>query len=291
MINKLLSIKKDRNIIIYKVEFKEKELKDYLNYLDSIYGYEEKNKITALIFKEDRLLTAGRYDFMKKHCEVLPQFTKLEELSKFDDNVSNWKVEIIVHFYSKINKILTKTFMTKDKLINATELIKLGNHLAGCNNHFIFNKMLDINDDNKEWNDPSRVFLKKDEYYNYVKFKKAEINVDDVALNKFEEIRLSKDIDEIMENIQRIIKIEQIGMFPITNNPSNIEKIMTIFGERNKDFEYFYGSLENAEINLNASHFFNDIKDELCEKYDPENETIISRENDYYKKVKSFLKF
>ena len=92
MVDRILSIQEGRNIIVYKISYNENEFKNYLDYLESLYGYREKIEINALV-SEDKLLTAGKYDDLKKYCRVLDEFEILKELDKDEYGIKNYCYE------------------------------------------------------------------------------------------------------------------------------------------------------------------------------------------------------
>lgn len=291
MATKLLSLQKDNNIIVYSIEYTEKELDDYLKYLSSLYGYKEKATIEAEII-EGKVLSMKKYDLLKKYCKVDEQYKVIEELGQVDDITKRSKIEITVRYYSILVEILRDAFASKEPLVNGTDLIKLTNHVLGYSNNFVFNKMIDLNEKNKAWDDPSRGFLNLDEYNRYIAYKKRSINEDTIKLNKFENKRISKDIDEIITNLRSIFKIEQIGMFPAQLEGPKVLEILKVFGYRNIEFEFFFGSLENMPINIDGANKLNNMAEEIIETYNTENiENDIKSKIEHYGKVKSFLNF
>lgn len=291
MTTKLLPIKKDNNIIIYSLSYDEESLSNYINYLSSLYSYSEKNTIITTICK-DKVLSMGKFDYLKKYCKIDEKYRLIEELDRIDSETVGAKIEINVTYYSFISKIIEDTFLTKEPLINTTKIIKLTNHLLEEKNNFKFNKLLDLNENNKAWDDPTRAYLSLDEYNKYVNYKINSINLDDIKLNKFENSRIRNNIVEIIERLQELFKIEQIGMFPIEEDLSKLNELLTIFGERNQEFENFYGSLEDAKVVIDGAVLLNQMKEEICSLYniDEKEQNIKKKINHYMNQgIKSFL--
>lgn len=291
MVTKILAIQKGNNVIVYSVDYKKSELKNYLDHLTSLYSHEKKAIITTEII-DGKVLSMSKYDLLKKYCDVDEEYTVIEELGNVDEITKLSKIEITVRYRSMVSEIIKEVFMNDKPLINTTELIKLTNHVLGFSNFFLFNKMLDLDEKNKAWNDPSRGFLNITEYNNYLKYKQKSVNVDNIKLNKVEEGRIKKDMSKIIEELHSIINIEQIGMFPIQSNDNSLLEILRIFGERNTEFELFYDSLEDVDINLNGASKLENYKEEILNTYDcSHKEDLIKEKIDHYSKVKSFLKF
>ena len=291
MVNKLLSIKKDNNIIVYNVKFDEKELQDYLDYLSLIYGYKEKTVINTSIINNVPL-SMGKYDYMKNICKVKPEYKVIKELGMVDPTTKKAKIEITVAYYSMLSEMLRQVFLSKEPLINATKLIKLTNHLLEMPNNFTFNKLLDLNVHNKSWDDPGRGFLNLAEYERYIDFQMRSVNADDIKLNKLEKARIKQDISEIIEKLDYIFTIVQIGMFPIEKELPPVQEVLKIYGERNEEFEYFYGSLDNVPINIDGANLINDLINDISKKYSAGvHEDKTKQKINHYSKVKSFLKF
>lgn len=291
MTTKLLSIKKDNNIVIYSLNYEEKELTNYLEYLSNLYGYDEKSIVESLVMN-GKLLSMGKFDFMKKYCKVAEQYEIIDTLENIDLSTKRVKVQINVRYFSMVSEILKQVFMTDEILINSTELFRLFNHLLNRENNFTFNKFLDLREKNKEWNDPSRGFLDFNEYKRYVAYKMNNINVDSVKLNKKEKHIIIENIDNIINQLQSIFKIEQIGMFPIQDKLPDVQQVLKIYGERNQEFEYFYGTLEDVDINLDGAKIINETVDKICSSYsiDSHEETIKNKIN-RHSKINPFLQF
>lgn len=291
MTTKLLPIKKDNNVIIYSLSFEEKKMKDYINYLSDLYSYNEKNIIVTSLCN-NKVLSMGRFDLLKKYCKVDENYRLIKELDRIDSDIVKAKIEINVTYYSMLSKILEQAFLNQEPLINTTEIIKLTNHLLCLENNFKFSKLLDLNELNKAWDDPSRGFLSLDEYDKYVSYKIRSINNDDIKLNKFENLRIRNNIIEVIEKLQELFKIEQIGMFPIEENPTKLNELLTIFGMRNQEFEAFYGTLENAEVVIDGAVLLNNMEEEICSLYniDAKEQNIKKKINHYMNQgINSFL--
>lgn len=291
MTTKLLSIKKDNNIIIYCLKYEEKDLMDYLKFLSKLYSYNEQNVIESILMN-DKLLSMGKFDYMKKYCEVSEQFRIINTLEDIDSNTKRVKAEINVRYFSMVSEILKEVFLTEDILINTTELIRLFNHILNRENNFTFNKVLDLYEKRKEWNDPSRGILDFDQYEKYVAYRMRSINVDKMRLTEKQNAKILKNIDEIIKQLSSMFEIEQIGMFPIQEKLPVIEEILKIYGERNQEFEYFYGTLEDTDINIDGAKIINEMADEICGLYsiDRQEETIKNKINHRPKKI-PFLQF
>lgn len=291
MTTKLLSIKKDNNIIIYCLKYEEKDLMDYLKFLSKLYSYNEQNVIESILMN-DKLLSMGKFDYMKKYCEVSEQFRIINTLEDIDSNTKRVKAEINVRYFSMVSEILKEVFLTEDILINTTELIRLFNHILNRENNFTFNKVLDLYEKRKEWNDPSRGILDFDQYEKYVAYRMRSINVDKMRLTEKQNAKILKNIDEIIKQLSSMFEIEQIGMFPIQEKLPVIEEILKIYGERNQEFEYFYGTLEDTDINIDGAKIINEMADKICGLYsiDRQEETIKNKINHRPKKI-PFLQF
>ncbi|HPF83370.1 MAG TPA: hypothetical protein PLV83_04325 [Bacilli bacterium] len=290
MDNKLLAIKKDNNIIIYNVSFNKNDISDYVKYLEQYYGYNEKCKNETTIIK-DKAISMGKYDFMKKYCKINENYKVLEDIKVFSDTTKLSLIEFEVHYYSMVSKALEDMLLNDKKLINTTELLKLCNHLYGYRNNFEFNEILDLNGKNRNWDDPSRYLFNSDDYKQHIGLKKNMLNEDDVKLNKIENKRIYEDLATIVERIKTMLKIEQIGMFPIEKEMPRINEILTIFGKRNEEFEFLYGTLENQPVDISGARIINQLNSEIVSDYDYPVDNPAKEKINLLSQVNSFLKF
>ena len=182
-------------------------------------------------------------------------------------------------------------FLACGVLINATDFIKLISLIDGFELDFEFNKILDLNDKTITWDEIAKYSKSEEEYRKYVEYKRKRININDIKLNKNESKRISEDIYGIIDNLYKFFNIEQIAMFPITDNLTEVQEILRIFGLRNRDFESCYGSLDECSINIHGSSIINALADTICNSYAKQKKEINHDKEKYFSKVKSFFKF
>lgn len=290
--NKLLSVKKDNNIVIYSVTYDEDRLVGYINSLEKFYGYSESPTINTQV-KDNRSLSMGKYDFMKKYCTVSEKYKLVEDYGENEKGLHDVKITISVRFRSIFADTLRKTFINDEPLINATDFIKVMYHLYEIPTSFTFDPLLDMNEENKEWNDPSRTFTSIEDYRRYMEYKKRRLNVDDVILNKRENKTLYNDSENILNRLNSILKYEQVGMFPIDDNLPEIQVILKRFGQRNENIEIILGSLEKAKIDIDGAKTINGLSTDILNRYSIEmdEQPKVKERINLYEKVKSFLQF
>ena len=290
--NKLLSIKKDNNVVIYSVTYDRDRLVEYINFLEKFYGYTEYPTINTQV-KDNRSLSMGKYDFMKKYCTVSEKYKLIEDYGEDEKGLHDVKITISVRFRSILADTLKKTFLNDEPLINTTDLIKVMYHLYEIPTSFTFDPLLDMDEENKEWNDPSRTFTSVEDYRRYMEYKKKRLNVDDVKLNKRENKSLYNDSENIINRLNGIIKYEQVGMFPIDENLPEIQVILKRFGKRNENIELIVGSLEDTKIDINGAKKINELSSDILNRYalEMEEQPKVKEHINLYEKVKSFLQF
>lgn len=287
--NKLLAVKRENNIVIYNIKYDVKNMMDLVRYLSKFYSYSISKEVTANIARENgRLIQAMELDKLAPICRISEDYKLLEDLDNIDSKTKKSRIKVQVNYDSKIASILKDLFLSDDIMLNCTDLIRLINHIFHMRNTFKFDPKLDLSNRHKSWDDLSRCFSSKEEYHNYCNKMKTLLNVDNIKLNKNEEEKLSKDIDTICDKLGSIINIENVGMFPIDSNLSELYIIFYRFGVRNEEALDFFNGIDKAdkEININSAKVINELSSELIKKYSKE-ERIDETLNI---KVKSFFK-
>lgn len=291
MVTKLLPIKKDNSITIYGLSYEEEKLTKYFKFLSAFYDSDEKSIIESTVMN-GKLLSMGKFDYMKRYCKVDENYRIINILEDIDANTKRVRVEINVKFFSMIIESFKEVFMTDGILINTTEFFRLRNHLLNKENNFTFNAILDLYEKNKEWNDPYRLITSRKDVENYIAYKMRNINVDRVKLNKKDNDTAFEKINVIIKELNSMFKIEQIGLYPIQENLSNLQNILKIFGERNEELGNFYGILEDVYINNDGGKILDGMTEEICNTYNMNNqEETIKNKINYYSKRTPFLQF
>ena len=298
IVNKLLSIKKDNNIILYNISFDDEKLCEFLNQLDKRYTKTE-NDVIETTFVGLRPLSYGKYDSMKDICVVNEQGfheTRKEKESKeyfkslggsakeWDflseeeklifmpiEGVKKGKLKLEVIYPSVLCKTIKDTFLQDDPkkiIIDGTNLTKLSNHIIGIPNRFSYDKTIDLEENKKNWNDPGIAFFSKEDYNNYLNRCARNINKDNVRISKREAKNIYNDLGEIVYKLQNVLYCEQIGMFPMDLKLSPEFEILKRFGIRNESFEWLDRKLDLAQIDYDGGAIINEMRDAICNNYD-----------------------
>ncbi len=298
IVNKLLSIKKDNNIILYNISFDDEKLCEFLNQLDERYTRTE-NDIIETTFVGLRPLSYGKYDSMKDICIVKEQGlheTRKEKESKeyfkslggsskeWDflseeekmifmpiEGIQKGKLKLEVVYPSILVKTIKDTFLPDDSkkiIIDGTNLTKLSNHIVGITNRFYYDKTIDLEEKKKNWNDPGRAFFSKDDYNNYLNRCSRNINKDDVRISSKEAKHIYNDLGEILYKLQGVLYCEQIGMFPMDLKLSQEFEILKRFAIRNASFEWLDRKLDIAQIDYDGGAIINEMRESICSNYD-----------------------
>lgn len=298
IVNKLLSIKKDNNIVLYSVSFDSEKLYNFLDHLDQSYSRIE-NDVVETAFAGLIPLNYGKYDTMQDICIVREQGlyqTRKERESKeyfksLGGTVEEWdflsedekrifmpidglrkgKLKLEVEYPSVLVKIIKDTFLNSDVnkcIIDGTNLTKLSNGVLGINNKFVFDKTIDLNDNKKNWNDPGKAFFSNEDYNAYLNSCARNINKNNLKITTKESKHIYDDLGYIVYNLQNLLQCEQVGMFPMDISLSEEFEILKRFGIRNESFEWLDRKLESAEINFDGGAIVNGMKDNICYTYD-----------------------
>lgn len=297
MMDKLLCIKHDNNIVLYKVSFDETSMKKYIDELKNKYTYKEKQVIETRLY-HNIPLNMGKYDYLN-NCHIEGNY-KILKARKINENNSIGEVEITVKYDSAICNALEEVFMDEGVLMNMTSYYKLINHIYRFNNNFIYDEVVDHKQKKKKWNDPGRLILNDRDIIKSDEFKMKELNRDDIELNE-EELKDQRNIFyELLNKIDSedvehsIIKsYEQVGMFPIEENYDNeLRSIFTSFGRRNEGYEKHFGKIETSKkflLDFDGGQYIRSIADTVLETYKPKKETPKNKEK-YSELIKSRLK-
>lgn len=280
MHNKLLAIKQDKNILIYSISYNFSALEDYFKVLEEIYGYTDVARIVTTIVNGVPL-SMNEFDYMKDSCNIRSNYKLINDLEIIDKNTKISTIEIEVEYYSKINQMLKDTFLNDEPLLNATLLIKLMNNIFGVSNNFKYNHVLDSNDKRMNWDDPRRINYDKSDDPIRIKKIQDKINSNIIKFNKKECDDTYAIIYEIVENLKNYLYIEHVGIFPISDDMSEFQKLLQVFAERNENAEIFFGSLENVNINFSGSEIILKRKEEILNAYslNNDNENLQKRKN------------
>ncbi len=283
MKEKLLCIKRDNNVLLYKVSYDINKLKELINLLNELYSYEKNDTIETTIYRNVPL-SMGIYDNLDFY-HVDKKYEIIED-NPITKESRNCKLKIKVFVDSVVSNTLNDIFIKdEDVLLNLSKLYKILNHILNINNTFKFNEMIDLRNIRKKWNDLSRLILNDLEKQKYLKIMKENINVDDVVLNNREKKNEEIIYETVINNLKSILLFEQVGMFPIQEENDDLLKIFEMFGERNKSFEFYFGSLENAKINMNGGIYINNISDKVIRTYHKDTEKV--KDNTYFELIKS----
>ena len=266
MNSKLLVIKQGKNVLIYNVVYDFYSLNEYFKYIDSLYGYTEKAKITTTIVN-DVPISMNEYDMMKDICRVKDGYKVVEELEIIDDSQRLATIEIEIEYYSKISEMLKDAFLSSEPLLNVTSLVKLMNDIYGLPNNFEYNPIIDLKEKGKTWDDPRNWKLDSVSCQKYNKRVNQLLNLNPIKFNKKENENLFGVISNIIDTLKSYLSIEQIGIFPISDNMPEFLELLSAFAVRNQEAEIFFGSLENVNINFAGSEIINTRKEEICKTY------------------------
>lgn len=296
IVSKLLSIKRDNNIIIYSIVFDDEKLSEILSKFEAKLSKKETDVVDTT-FAGLIPLSYGKYDNMKNICLIkehgLHQTKKDKESKEYfaslGGQIAEWeflsdeekalfmpiegtqkgKLKLEITYPSVLCKIIKETFLSKNEncIIDGTKLIKLSNQLFGFNNDFVYDKTIDLNT-SKKWNDPGIAFFSKEDYNAYLNRCARKINHDRIAITEREANEISENIGEILYNLQSVLYCEQVGMFPMDLTLSKEFEILKRFGIRNEMFEWLDHKLEYAPINYDGRAIINSVSEMITSNYD-----------------------
>ena len=297
IVNKLLSVKKDKNIILYNLSYDTERLYNFLKQVEDKYRKVE-NVVIETTFSGITPLSYGKYDAMKNICYVKEDGisdTKKERASEsyfksLGGTSREWafltpeermlfmpiegsrkgNLKLVVTYPSVVAKIIRETFLTEDEkcIIDGTKMIKLGNALLNIPSRLIFDKTIDLKVGKKSWNDPSRAFFSIEDYKKYLRNAARGINYETLEIAEHEFKDAKKDVGAILYRLQNIVSAEQIGMFPMDLELSEDLEILKRFGIRNETFEWLNSVLEKAPINYDGGQILGNVRNVICENYD-----------------------
>lgn len=301
IVNKLLSIKKDKNIILYNLSYDTEKLCDFLKQIEDRYTRVE-NDVVETTFSGLIPLSYGKYDAMKNICDVKEagvldtrkerasasyfkslggtsrewDFLTPEEKMLFMpiEGSQKGKLKLEVTYPSIVARTIRQTFLSEEGkcIIDGTNMIKLGNSLLNLPNRLIFDKTIDLQIGKKSWNDPSRAFFSEEDYKNYLLRAARSINYEVFEISEREKKAAKKDIGELLFRLQDIIYAEQIGMFPMDLELSEELEILKRYGVRNESFNWLNRTLEYAPINFDGGQIIGEVRNLICDNYDLDGE-------------------
>lgn len=278
---KLLCIKKDNDILLYKTTYNIDDMKNFIDELQKKYNYKKTDVIETEIC-QGILLSTGKYNGFD-FCHIDEKNYEVVETIEEKENEKKCKVKISIKVDSLIGNTLEEIFVKdKDILLNMTKFYKAVNHILDIKNNFKFAEIIDLRNRKKKWNDPGRFITNEEDQQKSIDFLKENINSDNVVLNEKEEKNKNEIYEEVIQKLNSIITFEQVGLFPIDKENDELYKIFEVFGERNKSFEFYFGTLEreNVRKNMNGGIFINNISDEVLRTY-----------NDFASKITNNLSF
>lgn len=297
IVNKLLSVKKDKNIILYNLSYDTDRLYNFLKQIEDKYRRVE-NVVIETTFSGITPLSYGKYDAMKGICYVKEDGisdTKKERASEsyfkslggtsreWDfltpeermlfmpiEGAKKGKLKLEVTYPSIVARTIKETFLTEDGkcIIDGTKMIKLGNALLNIPSRLIFDKTIDLQVGKKSWNDPSRAFFSIEDYKKYLRNAARGINYEVLEISEHEFKAAKKDFGALLYRLQDIISAEQIGMFPMDLELSEDLEILKRFGIRNETFEWLNTTLEKAPINYDGGQILGESRNLICNHYD-----------------------
>lgn len=314
--SKLLSIKKDKTIILYNVFIDREQLAYYLNYLDDRYTRVTEEVVEAT-FDGVVPLSYGKFDGMSEVCSfkdlgVLESrkvkesddyfkslgayskewdFLSLEEKKEFMpvEGTRKGRVKLEVTYPSIFVKKFKETFLNdKELIIDCTELIKLYNQMNGLNNNFNFDKTIDLKEKKKKWNDPSNAFLSTDDYMNYLKNANKYLNNSKIEITDEELNRIKEEFNTINHNLRNFIIVEQIGMFPDDIELSTDLEVLKRFAIRNENYKWMESILEYSPINIDGGAVLGLCRNEIINEYDLDG---VKKEKEIIKKIDNQVDF
>lgn len=306
--NKLFSIKKDNNIILYKLEYDDQKLNNFINNLDEKYTKIENDTIETT-FSGIIPLSYGKYNNLRNVCYIRElgvvdskKNKQSEEYFKsLGGTTKEWnflsdeekllfmpiegyrkgKLKLEITYPSILALTLRSTFLNEREIVDTTKLNKVINHVSNYTNDFVFDKTIDLNNDKKKWSDDTRVFFSINEYNNYIEKISHDLNEDNIIMSKYEFDSVYDDYSKIYNALQSIFKAEQIGMFPEDLKLSEDLEILKRFAKRNESFELLSGVLEYAPINFDGGAVLNEKRNTICSNYNIDGKVtedrIISR--------------
>lgn len=292
--SKILSIKKDNNIILYKLQYDDQKLSDFINKLDNKYTKID-NDIIETIFSGIIPLSYGKYNSLMNTCYireigVIDSRKKKQSEEYFKSlggSTKEWnflsedekllfmpingyrkgKLQLEITYPSTMAQALRTTFLNDKEIVDATKLIKIENHIFGYSNNFIFDKTIDLSNEKKKWFDDARAFFSIEEYNKYVNKIRYNLNKDNTTMSDFEYNGIYNDYSKIYNALQSIFKAEQIGMFPEDLKLSEELEILKRFARRNEAFNLLSGTLEYAPINFDGGAILSEKRDGILHNY------------------------
>ena len=288
MIEKLLCIKKDNNVILYKISCQEQHIKKIIEDLRNRYSYNKKEIINVVLYK-DCVISLGDFDDLS-YAHVSDEYKVITE-KNIDKDTKKCKIEASVSYDSTIADILEEVFLNNEILLDMTKFYKLANHIFNNQNYFSFDELIDLRNIKKKWNDPGRLLLNEKDKNKYLRYKEYELNNDDIKLNEREEKYKDDIYEEVMDRLDLELHYEQVGMFPIEKDAYEVFKIFETFGKRNEIFENYFYSIEkkkNCIYNMNGGLYIKNITNQVLENYKPQKQEI-NKDKKYTELIKSKL--
>ena len=263
--DKLLCIKRDNIILLYKASYDIENMKNFINEIQEKYSY-KKTDIVKTEICEGVPLSMGKYEAYN-FCHIDENY---EILEKLEEKKEIYKIKVNVKVDSLIGNTLEEVFVKdEDRLLNMTKFFKVVNHILDIKNNFKFAEIIDLRNRKRKWDDPGRAILNEKDQRKYIRLLEEDLNLDFVILNEKEDKNKNEIYEEVIKKLNSIIEFEQVGMFPIHKDNDEVYKIFEIFGERNKSFEYYFGTLERPDVkyNMNGAIFIYNISDEVLRVY------------------------
>ena len=298
IVDKLLPIRVDNTITIYHVKYKEKDIRKLIDKINAKYAiYDNVKLITP--FMGNQPLNYGQFDknpyVNVKSYEVLNYREKnnSNEVVMFPDlffpKEGEGEIKASIEKLPALSIILEDTFLTSDnhRIIDMTDLIKYRNYIFDLSNNFVFDKTIDLpsvySKKSLSYEDKIKKFFTINDYRQHLARLAHKLNDNTLFLNEKEEKKIRNDIYELVNDLQRTMEFEDIAMFPLEalnqyTKESETKKILTRFGDRNKDCNYqvydtkwngwFGYKLDLAKSNNDGAKVYNDLSKDVIFNYD-----------------------
>ena len=286
MIEKLLCIKKDNNIILYKVSYQQKFIKDLIESLKTRYSYTKNEKIETTVYK-DKPLSMGIFDELE-YVKISDEYEILEA-ELIDKNTKKVKIKTEVSYDSVFGDILEETFLSNEPILDLTKLYKIINSVYRRKNNFQYSEYIDFKNVKNKWNNPGRLVLSEKDKIKSINYKNEALNADNIKLNANEKNNMFAINMEIKDELNSLFHYEQVGMFPIQENPDKLFKIFEEFGKRNEEYENYIKLDHKCRFNMDGGQYIRSISDEVLEAYKPQKK-LYEKDADYIEFIKSKLK-
>ena len=259
MNNKVLAKREGRNISLYSVTYDIFSLSEYIRMLDQKYTSTKKALIETTIY-DDVVLSMGEFDLKKDECHV-KRHKVIRDIEIINEHEKRSIVEVEVEYYSMIAKALRDTFIDEMPLLNATSLIFLMKSIYGFKNDFSYDSLIDTKF--SSWDDPRRL---SDVKFDLTSINR-QLNSKRIIFNDLESKNTFDILTRVVEDLQKYITIEQIGLFPVEENMPELNSLLAAFAFRNEDCDLFFGSLDNVEINFNGIELLNNNRNDILDAY------------------------